>query len=312
MHTLTIPISGRLLVAHLAAYGLGAALHAAGEPAFIAHDPDALEMDAQVRTPADPETVAACVHATARACQPVIEADLEPNKTGNDRRPVIWARATRMDRAHQALAMREQLLDGIEERDGGVAASLVAALGAPGAWLGERPQHGASSLDGVIGNHTSDFVRGVLRRTLPAASLTADKLDAFYNATEPSAATENDRTGWSPPGTQVHPAHQWLAAIGLTQLPVGLAAHGPSRTPCCWRDTNTRGVNLPVFSQPTSIPRLRALLQAPALVTGSIGSSAAGRLRALGIHELVSFPLLNRSTGQSVAFSFGRGIRKAL
>ena len=103
--------------------------------------------------------------------------------------------------------------------------------------------------------------------------------------------------------------HQWLAAVGLTQLPVGLSANGPSRTPCYWRDGAARGATLPVLSQPVSMPRLRALLQLPALVTPTVPSSAAARLRALDIRELVSFPRLDRPTSQSVAFSFGRGKR---
>jgi hypothetical protein len=214
-----------------------------------------------------------------------------------------------MDRALQALEMREELLDRLESLDRRLPEALIAGLGAPGAWLADRPQRGASRLDGVIGNHTSDFVRGVLRRALPAASVTGDDVHALWTVTSPPEASEDDKTGWAPPGTQVHLVHQWLAAIGLSQLPVGLAANGPSRTPCYWRDSDVRGLTLPVLSQPISMPRLRALLQLPALVTPTSSPTAAGRLRALGIHELVSFPLLNRSTRQSVAFSFGRGTR---
>lgn len=230
-----------------------------------------------------------------------------------------------MDHAAAALLAREELLDGLERRDCRVAADLLAGLGAPAAWLEDRPkrpakpQWGASRLDGVLGNHTSDFIRGVLRRALPAASsVTADELRALWAAVKPPSATDGDKTGWSPRGTRVDLLHQWLAALGLSLLPVGLRAHGPSRTPCHWRVTGARGVTLPLLAAPTSVPRLRALLQLPGLVVPppALGSQAptvdaavAGRLRALGIRELVSFPALDRSTPQSVAFSFGRATR---
>ncbi|MGO9791185.1 MAG: hypothetical protein ACLP8S_17310 [Solirubrobacteraceae bacterium] len=310
MTTLTIPLSGQLLIAHLAAYGLSYTLHAQGEQAFIGHDPDSLEMAPQITTTADIEQVAERVSKTATDCEEAVEADLEPGKTGNDRRPVIWARATRADRAQQALPLREELLDHLEDNDELLPAALVAGLGAPAAWLNDRPQRGASRLDGVMGNYTSDFVRGVLRRTRPAvASITIDELRTLWTASDPPDATDDDKTGWSPPGTKAHPVHQWLAAIGLTQLPVGLAAHGSSRTPCCWRDAQTQGITLPVLSQPVSIPRLRALLQLPTLTTPAFTPAAAGRIRALGIREIVSFPVISRSTGKSVAFFFGRATR---
>ena len=91
--------------------------------------------------------------------------------------------------------MREDLLDRLEPPNGCLPEALITGLGAPGAWLGDRPQRGASRFDGVMGNNTSDFV-GVLRRTLrAAASITADELQTLWAATEPPDATENDKTG---------------------------------------------------------------------------------------------------------------------
>jgi hypothetical protein len=65
MNTLTIPLSGQLLVAHLAAYGLGFALDLAGEHAFVCHRPDSVDMQPQLLTAANLERVAQSVRRTA-------------------------------------------------------------------------------------------------------------------------------------------------------------------------------------------------------------------------------------------------------
>lgn len=309
MTTLRIPISGRLLVAHLAAYGLGFALDVAGEQAFVSHDPDSLELDPQVSTTADLERVANSVRRTGTECEGAVEADLVGDDSGSNRRPVAWARGTSMERARVALHAREELLDGLESGGARVATSLLTGLGAPATWLGDKPQRGASRLDGVPGNSTSDFVRGVLRRARPAAfSVTAENLRATIDiVAQPSGATDEDKTGWAPPGTRVDLVYQWLAAVGLSQLPVGLAARGPSRTPCHRRDN--RGVTLPVLAPPVSMPRLRALLQLPELVEPDLRPASAARIRALGSRELLFFPMLGRSNDKMVAFSFGTATR---
>jgi hypothetical protein len=312
VRTLTIPYSGQLLVAHLAAYGLGFVLDAGGEEVFVGHDPYSLEMEPQVSTAASFDRIAECVRNAAAECQEPIEADLVPGKTGNDRRPVVWARATAMARATDALRLREGILDDLERRAARVAAGTIAGLGAPAAWLGDHPERGASRLDGVLGNHTSDFVRGVMRRTRRSAlSAAADGLEVEWMTGETTVEGDTDRTGWVPPGTKIDPLHQWLAALGLSQLPVGLSADGPATTPCHWRDGRERGATLPILSRPVSMPRLRALLQLPDL-TLPAAASVAARLRALGVHELVSFSIVDRSTPQSVAFTFTRGNRSEL
>jgi hypothetical protein len=310
MRTLTVPVSGRLLVSQLAGYGLCLALDSAGERAFVRHDPDSLDLTPQILTTASDQRVTDCVRRTAAECENAIEADLIPGQTGNNRRPVIWARATKLDHADRALRAREELLDELEADRARIAAALLAGLGTPATWLGEKPQRGASQLDGVPGNSTSDFVRGVLRPAVHAArGITDDDLAPLWTATRTPAGIDQDKTGWSPPGTHIDLVYQWLAAIGLAQLPVGLVAHGPSRTPTHWRDAGSRGVTLPVLAAPTSIPRLRALLQRPELTGAIAHPAAAARIRALGIRELVSFPVLNRSNATMVAFSFAKATR---
>lgn len=309
MRTLTIPMSGQLLVAHLAAYGLGFALDVAGEAAFVGHDPS-LEMRLHVSTTADLERIAECVRNAAAECEATVWANLPvPKKTLEW--PVIGARATDMERARVALPAREELLDQLEGSSARAAPGLLAGLGAPAAWLHTKPpkpQWGASGLDGVPGNSTSDFVRGVLRHALPAAaSITADELHGLWMVQEPPSPTDEDKTGWVPRGNRVQLLHQWLAALGLSLLPVGLSAHGRSRTPSHWRER--RGVTLPVLAAPVSMPRLRALLQLPELGAPVPDPAAAGRLRALGIRELARFAVLTGSNDKMVAFSFARATR---
>lgn len=314
MPSLTIPLSGHLLVSHLAAYGLGVVLDANDEDAFVGHDPLSLEMEPHVTTPANVERTVDLVRQSATTCERVIEADLQPGQTGNNRRPVIWARATALDRAKLALPKREALLEAAERDEQAIVVGLLAGLGAPAAWS-DRPQRGASRLDGVTGNHTSDFVRGVLRRARPAAaSAQVDGLaSAWSGKTSQAASVDDDKTGWSPPGTRVDLVHQWLAALGLSLLTVGQSAHGRAATPCFCRH-EARGVTLPVLDHPVSVPRLRGLLQLPELLlpAARLVNSEAARLRARGIRELVAFALVDRSTPQSTAFSFARGVRVEL
>jgi hypothetical protein len=313
MITLHIPISGLMLIAHLAAYGFGATLEAGGERAFVAYDPDSLDLQPLVGADASLERVLECIRRSAVDCEDVVEADEVPGKTGNDRRSVIWARSTAGERARRVLPVREQLLDHAEASGRMLSAALCAGLGAPAAWLVDRPHTGASQLDGVLGNHTSDFVRGVLRRWRPVAeTLTADQVRTLFTTIDPPPASDEDKTGWSPPGSRVHGLCQWLAAIGLSQLPVGLSATGPSRTPCFRRNGGDRAVRLPVLGAPTSLARLRALLQLPELVASELTPAMAARIRALGVSELIDFPRLDHAGQSSVAFSFARATRVEL
>jgi hypothetical protein len=311
MPTLTIPLSGHLLVAHLAAYGLGAVLDAAREDAFVGHDPLSLEIEAEVTTSASVERAAQLIRQSADECERAVEADVYPGKSGNDRRAAIWARSTKPELAGEALPQREALLDSAERDGASTAIGLLAGMGLPAVWSGNHPENGASALDGVFGNNTSDFVRGLLRRVRPAAaSAQAHELEALWSGSEASSPEEDDRTGWSPRGTRVDHVHQWLAALGLGLLPVGQSSQGTGQTPCCfWREGH--GVTLPVFKAPVSLARLRALLQRPELKIppAALGASEAARLRSFGIEELVTFARIDRGTTQSVAFTFARGDR---
>jgi len=310
---LTVPHSGRLLVSQLSAYGLAAVLDTYAEDAFVGHDPSSLEMQPHVLTPLDAAQSGELVARSAAECEHMLEADLEPGQTGNSRRPVMWARATSSDRASVALRAREALLDDEEGSERLLAVALAAGLGAPAAWLGERPQRGATRLDGVMGNYTSDFVRGVLRRCRPAAAASEASYFERAWAGRLGPPDAEDKTGWSPPGTRIDPVHQWLAAVGLILLPVGLSGSGWGMTPCFRHQHGARGITLPVLGSTTAVPRLRALLQRPELsAPAPLSPALRAKLRSLGISELISFVVNDRSSSQSVAFSFGRGERTEL
>jgi hypothetical protein len=301
--------SGLLLVSHLAAYGMAVALETAGESVFVAHDLDSPDLEPLVITSVSLQRVVECVRASARACQRVVDADIAAG------RPTIWARATDSKRALEALSAREHLLDELQDASGGGGAilpmRLIAGLGAPVTWGDERtkPSWGATVLDGVAGNSTSDFVRGVLRRTRPVAEhLELDDLRMLWSGSQVGLGEEHaDRTGWAPPGTRIHLAHQWLAALGLCQLPVGLTSRA-GRTPCSLeRDGQPLTVQLPVCPLPVSAPRLRSLLALRELSSRDLGALDRSRLRALGIGSLLRFPRNQASNAKMVAFNFARG-----
>lgn len=319
MERVTIPYSGTLLVAQLAAYGFALALDDAGIDAFVGHDTTSQSFEPIVVFDADRDAAHAAVRASAIELEDLVEHDVEPGKTGNDRRATIWARRS-MERGGERLRtiveLRAGLVEQADRAPGAVPAALLGGLGAPAAWGPERMKTpaGATALDGVLGNNTSDFVRGVLRPTRKAAAA----LDPDPFALGDLGDVPSDKTGWAPPGTKVDYVHQWLAALGLALLPV---AHRPlerSATPACWRrrgEGAQSGVTLPVLEAPVSVPRMRALLALDALaqirsenVADGDAAIAASELRGLGVGEAVVFERRSRAgAGSSVAFDFRRG-----
>jgi hypothetical protein len=322
MEPFVLPYSGTLLVTHLAAYGLAVALDAAGIDAFVGHDPAAQSFEPLVVFAGQLGAARAAVRASAQQLETIVENDVEDGKAGNDRRATIWARVSlEKDSERQAriVALRTRLVEAADGDAGGIAVRLLAGIGSPLTWGPQRLKSsaGATALDGVIGNHTSDFVRGVLRPMRRAAA-DAD-CDPFL---APDAQTPFDKTGWAPPGTRIRDVHQWLAALGLALLPVAHRQTARSRIPAWWvRPGGSSGITLPVLTAPCSVPRLRALLalrelsqiaQGADLVQPEV-AQAAGMLRSYGIDEVVVFRRRDRvGAGSSVAFDFRRGERTEL
>lgn len=322
VQTFKIPYSGRLLVSHMAAYGLAVALRSGGFDAFISHDPNSLEMTPLVAADVDSTVASGCVRKSADACEAAVESDVVPGKTGNSRTPALRARATSPVGAHDTLLAREQLLRSLE-RDGAGAElplKLAAGLGAPAIWLHDHnaaakphPDRGATGLDGVPYNIGSDIVRGALRRSLPSAqNVTGDEVKALFVNSSQRVEEAEDRLRWSPGGTYIASWCQWLAALGMCLLPVGLMSDEAARTPGYRRDVTPRQITLPILSRPISLPRLRALLELQVLVDAgfpesSAGIRAAGKLRALGVPEVMTFPVRNSSNSTMVTFSFDLG-----
>lgn len=317
---------GRLLISHLAAYGLAVALDGTHIEAYVGHDPDSLSFEPVVTFAGQRTALAEAVRASAVATEAIIEHDIEPGKTGNDRRATMWARASfanDSERALHVLMLRQKLIDAAEHDETPFASGLLASLGAPATWGTEKakPSDGATALDGVLGNHTSDLVRGVLRPARHAAAEVAD--DTFSKPALAPAGGQHDKTGWAPPGTEVDLVHQWLAVLGLSLLPVAHRPLARSVTPTCWAtDTRPRryGVTLPLLGAPVSVSRLRALLSLASLAALTAEdkqtrdrSRAAGELRSLGVEEVVVFSRRYlRGSGSSVGFAYSRGERLAL
>jgi len=313
MEILRMPLPGTLLVSHLAAYGLAFVLNDAGVDVWVGHDADAADFPPQLMADAAIENVVRLVRASADELEDVVEADVKPVRTVNERRAVMWARATNAELAAAAQPARERLRMQADLAQSRTAAGLLAGVGVPATWQhgGAKPHRGASRLDGVLGNHTSDFVRGVLRKARAGLDKVEDDELARSWRSGVSPGVDADKTGWSPPGTMVDLAHQWLAALGLALVPVGLQANAPARTPATWRDGSTRGVTLPVFTTPVSVARLRAVLGLAALADWreASGERTAARLRGVGVREIVVFAQVDGSAKSSVAFSFARGRR---
>lgn len=326
MRTIAIPYSGELLLAHLVACGLLVALDAAGLDGHMHHPDESLSFTPSVDVDdgLDDDAIAAAVRSTAIAAEGIVETDLVSGKRGNDRRSVIWARGSMANDTSQAgivVQRRAELVNGAARAGDRPSLGVLAGLGAPASWGSERvkPSHGATALDGVLGNHTSDIVRGVLRPARAAASALAGA-DLWTTLPAPHRP-QTDKTGWAPAGTVAQLAHQWLAVLGLGLLPVAHHPLAPSSTPACWstRRPSRHGVTLPLLGWPSSLARVRAVIGLRALAALHIGSSDAdtlpGRaeLRALGVREVVVFErVVARGQGSSVAFSFRRGQRVAL
>ncbi len=325
MRTYSIPHSGRLLVSQQAAYGLAAIIDSAEHPAYVSHDRQSLELTASVETNADIAIIAERIRSSASACRTAVEADIEPGTRGNDRLPVIRARATKPEGAEITLRHREELLDELDGPGSHLAAGLVTGLGCPAPWLSDgratskqRPQDGATRLDGVPYNIGSDIVRGALRHCLPAAeTITDDILQGILGSDVHDAGESPDRFRWSPAGVQISLPIQWCAAMGMALLPVGLRASEPARTPGSWRTQQRRraprrGITLPILDRPASVARLRAILQLPALAVPEPAPHESARLRSLAVSALAVFPVRDASTSQMVQFSFDAADRHDL
>jgi len=327
MVRITLQASGELLVSHLAAYGLLAALDAVRIDAFLSHDPDSLSFEPVIEFDAPSINEAArAVRRSAIEAEEAVEADIRPGKTANDRRAVIWARASFANDpslAAQVLALRQRHVASAERDHAHCTQGLLAGIGAPAAWgpEGLKPSHGATALDGVLGNHTSDLVRGVLR---PARAVAAGATDQAFELLWQRRPVDGqrDKTGWAPPGTAVDLAYQWLAALGLGLLPVAHRPQGRSVTPACWTRGAPRryGITLPIVGRAISIQRLRGMLALRGLAaiadhrsSGPGDLAASAELRSFGLAELVSFERLGKpGSGTSVAFTFRRGRRISL
>lgn len=324
MNVIRARYSGELLVTHLTAYGLIAVLDSARITAWLHHDPDSLSYEPVIEFEAEHADAAAAIRRSANDLEELVEADIVPGKTGNDRRPLVWARASFANdpsRAADVLALREALAGSDQYADHPLAQRLLTGLGASAAWGDAKlkPSHGATALDGVIGNNTSDFVRGVLR---PARVAAARVVEDFTQSLPLEPADQQpDKTGWAPPGTNIDLADQWLAALGLSLLPVAHHPTSRSSTPGHWRVNGSEGVVLPLIARPASHLRARAILGLDALTTvASVKASnpttvpphlaaASDRLRSLGVDELAMFGRRNKPGDSSVAFSFDRGVR---
>lgn len=303
----TVPYTGRILVSHLAAYGLAVALDRQGLEPFVGHDGSG-EFTPFVEVSCNEAQLAEAISASAAECEAAVETDVEPGRSGNDRIPAIRARATAEPSARAALAAREDLLDDLERQQESLALGLLAGLGAPAVWLRTQakctPHRGATALDGVPYNIGSDIVRGSLRRSLPAArDLTASSMTSLYATEAELDEDSDDRTRWSPPGTRVAVVWQWLASVGLTLLPVGLRADAAARTPGAVPGSDGR-IALPVLDLPVSLPRLHALLLLRDL-TDQKDRAATARLQAQGVVEVLEFPRIDASSGTMVSYSFG-------
>lgn len=318
MNELRIPSSGRLLVSHLAAFGLALCLDVSGERAFVAYEADDAELPISVLSTADADRAAQAVREGAQACRTTVERDVVPGQPLIKQVPAIRARAGNAEVAQRSFAIREQLLDVIDDEDALLVGGLLAGLGAPAVWLRDRrgaqlPALGASRLDGVALNSTSDIVRGALRKSIVAA-LDIDG-EGMRDVLDPGARPEvgdEDRTMWSPGGSPIPLPCQWLAALGLGLLPVGLRASDAGVTPCAWTADGRRGTSLPVLRHPVSVPRLRALLQRQELCEIPLDAARAGHLRALGVVELACFTTRNRGNDKMQAFSFALATRLPL
>jgi len=315
MRTIELPYSGEVLLSHLAAYGVLVALRDTGVRAFVSHPPESLTCEPRLHVPDDVDDARVCaaVRATAVAAEEVVETDMVLGAKGNDRRSIIWARgsyANDPSRAEEVVRRREALVERLPDES--VVLAILAGLGCPATWGGDgvKPAHGATGLDGVLGNHTSDLVRGVLRPARAAASTLDGSLWNLRSA-------QDDKTGWSPPGTRVALEHQWLAVLGLALLPVAHRPHERSHTPATWdAGRGRRGIVLPLFATPTSLARARAIVgltAMPSLLEASADAetlTTGSQLRALGIAEVMAFDRLDaRGAGTSVAFTFRRGRR---
>lgn len=324
------PVSGIFLVSHLAVLGLATILDAYGdETVRVGHDSASLTFEPYLATALPRSEVRAFFEAAIADIEAVLEHDREAKSRG-ERKPTIRARDTYggdPDRAREAVLVRHRLVRGLLEQDGPgarLATALCEGLGSSVTWLPQErgakfdPSVGATAFDGAVINKSTDLVRKVFRE-LRVKALAADLWES-------GRSEHGAESPWAPPNSPSDVTAEFLAGIGLAALPVAQRSRGVSLTPAIVRADVSRRPDaavFPILGRPVTLARLRALLMSSDLAViarelsfalngqnrGREDLAARKRLRALGVRELVLFPVRNLSTKQMVKFHFETGIR---
>lgn len=296
---------------HLALLGLADILDSQGIPDVRVHFTDEVRPRARITAAgASPEEIGVAVHDHARqrgenswvtasmthedgADRAVMSPRLKPPDSVDDWARLQAARRRELDRiteAHQMLDLR-----------------MLGGLGEPAYWRcderSSQPDQGASRWEmktrnkgeEFVGNRLAPLARAVAART-PRLILDGLTGVTTIDETGQNAGDSRSATGFAPPGP-VDSALAWCALWGLGELPVVHSGSDRSRTPGAqrWDRIHPDVMVVPVYTVPTSLPRLRAILrsaeldrQAAALIESTTDSSSSW-LAEHGVRALMRF-----------------------
>lgn len=220
---------------------------------------------------------------------------------------------------------RREALDRIDGRWASLDRDLIGALGQPSYWAFDRgdprPDHGASRWEMKTRNRGEEFVGNRLRLLSTAVASRSQvtvtsglRGDTAVDEVGKNAAASRTPTGLMPPRTTDN-ARAWCALWGLSLLSVTHRTQGASRSAGHLGHHSAGHLFLPVPIRPTTLPRLRAILDSRALlhaatqdlsarevnlppVTDADRSRAWEWLDSRGVAAVVRFPVF-RSANKS-------------
>jgi CRISPR-associated protein Csb3 len=264
----------RLLLCHLAFYGLAAILENAGHDDLrLSWTPGMAPRPVLSGEGLDPERLGQAVHehATVRAAKGAWPS--ERAVVGGKPRGLMSPRlSTLIDAEWEGFqARRHAVLDSLTAAGDGLDLRLIAALGEPSYWRanrkGERLQDdGASRLEMQPRNQGSEWVANRLH---PIAQAVADRtvdgvvagLTGKATVDEVGANRPDSRsaTGFGPPGP-VDNAVVWCALWGISQFPIAQRLAGAATTTGHVGRTGAGWFYLPVWTGSWRPARLRTVL----------------------------------------------------
>ena len=193
----------------------------------------------------------------------------------------------------------------------------VAALGKAQYWWGDKPMRGASQVLGHLLNPNNDLM--VTNFLIPGSGVSQYTGAELLDALETGSGAVHLETEWSPIPSS--PVSMTLALLGMWALPTVYRMNDRAITAGCrqrerrgsaedaapWADRQPVRIELPLFSAPVSLERVRSVIASRQWLSPEPRRAANAWLREQGVEARIVFCPKRIPKGQHHAFRAGYG-----